>query len=126
VATVHVVDLLLILGEDFLSLWFPLYINDQQIGYVDIHRKESLKSPRDIHTYEWFAEFRRLKADGFPAKKVSTANGEVTHRYDRGWAALIAAVMAQLYTGYLPRPRVTTPEDRVRRPVADHEDGNGS
>ena len=75
--------------------------NDEQIGYVSITRKETLKSTRMLHNYEWYAEFRRIKSDGRPGKRIVRIGGEIRHRYDRGWGPLVAKVLAQINTGYM-------------------------
>lgn len=83
-----------------MSLIVPVYVNNTKVGEVTITRQEELKSVRQVHTYHWDAKFKPLNGNGRPAAKWVQTGGTVKHRYDRGWAALVAKVLAGLDTGY--------------------------
>ncbi|MBF4194599.1 hypothetical protein [Mycolicibacterium phlei] len=82
-----------------MSLIVPIFVNSTQVGEITITRTEPLKDATSLHTYMWHARYRPLNADGAPADDVVYKGGTVTHRYDRGWSALLAKVLVQLDTG---------------------------
>lgn len=83
-----------------MSLWFPVMLNSTQIGSVTITRQEELRSVRQVHDYIWVAIFHRLDVNGKPGAREVTIQGTVKHRYDKGWAALVAKVLRLVDTGY--------------------------
>ncbi len=78
-----------VLNSDLMSLWFPLMVNDRQIGTLFIGRLELLGNPQqpteEVHLYGIYLDGEHL--------------GDVRHRYGDGPWALVHTALGLALSG---------------------------
>lgn len=80
-----------------MSLWFPIMINNTQIGGVNIHRLDKFKEGRHIYKYAWEANITHTPDRPGPATAgYQCASGTLDHDYRDGAMVLIGKVMQEI------------------------------
>jgi len=75
-------------------LWFPVMVNNIQVGTVKIVREEDFKSRGNTYRYRW--EVRRQEGMDLAGQPIEATHlhGHLTHRYSDGAYVLMRKVLA--------------------------------